>query len=554
MKEIKTRGSHKDLHALDKSADLASKMKQGLVRSKDQFQNLADDGQVTADEYAQDKVKYWSEDAVHDVAHGSKETAKKTYDGGKKLVRQIKQKQRNADSIKQTAKSTGKQTFKTMERNIKTAKQSATKGVKTAEKASRTTIKTTKNAAKTAKQTAKAAQKTAKASAKAAKRSAQAAKKAAETAAKTAKAAVKATIAAIKAIAAGIKSLVAAIAAGGWVAVVIIIVIVMVALIVGSCFGIFYSSGDTDGLTMQGVIQEVNTEYQAKIDETKNSVSYDILEMRGSRARWQDVLAVYAVKTATDPDNAQEVATMDEGKRDLLKSVFWDMHEISKNTETKTVTEYTETADENGNITTTETEVSKTVLYITVKHMTVDEMKSKYGFNADQKAQLDELLTEDKAKLWSAVLYGSGNDDIVNVARSQLGNIGGQPYWSWMGFNSRVEWCACFVSWCANECGYIDAGVIPKTAGCIVGVNWFKERGGWQDRTYTPKPGDIIYFDWDNKGSSGPQDGLADHVGIVEKIVDDKIYTIEGNSGDSCAERTYTIGYYELLGFGVPSY
>ena len=145
MKDIKTKGSRGN-RIVDESADLASKMKQGLVRSKDQFQNLADDGQVTADEYAQDKVKYWSEDAVHDVAHGSKETAKKTYDGGKKLVRQIKQKQRNADSIKQTAKSTGKQTFKTMDRNIKTAKQSAQKTVKTAEQTSRTTIKATKNA------------------------------------------------------------------------------------------------------------------------------------------------------------------------------------------------------------------------------------------------------------------------------------------------------------------------------------------------------------------------------------------------------------------------
>ena len=553
MKDIKTKGSRSN-RIVDESADLASKMKQGLVRSKDQFQNLSDDGQVTPEEYAQDKIKYWSEDAVHDAAHGSKETAKKTYDGGKKLVEQIKQKRRDGDSIKQTAKSTGKQSFKTMKKDIKTAGKSTHKGVKTAESSARTTIKTTEKAAKTAEKTLKASQKAAKASAKAAKKSAEAAKKAAEVAAQTAKAAVKATIAAVKAIVAGIKSLVSAIAAGGWVAVVIIIVIVMVALIVGSCFGIFYSSGDTDGLTMQGVIQEVNTEYQAKIDETKNSVSYDILEMRGSRARWQDVLAVYAVKTATDPDNAQEVATMDEGKRDILKSVFWDMHEISKSTETKTVKEYSETVDENGEIVTTETEVSKTVLYITVKHMTVDEMKSKYGFNTDQKAQLDELLAEDKAKLWSAVLYGSGNDDIVNVARSQLGNIGGQPYWSWIGFNSRVEWCACFVSWCANECGYIDAGVIPKTAGCIVGVNWFKERGEWQDRTYTPKPGDIIYFDWDNKGSAGPQDGLADHVGIVEKVVDDKIYTIEGNSGDQCAERTYTIGYYELLGFGVPAY
>lgn len=307
-------------------------------------------------------------------------------------------------------------------------------------------------------------------------------------------------------------------------------------------------------MTMQTAISDINTEYQSKIDETKNSTTHDILEMRGSRARWQEVLAVYAVKTTTDPNNAQEVATMDEGKYEILKGVFWDMHQISKSTETKTVKTYTETVNEDGEIVTTETEETKTVLYITVKHLTVDEMKSKYGFNDSQKSQLDEMLTEDKAKLWSAVLYGSGNSDIVSVAATQFGNAGGQPYWSWMGFSSRVEWCACFVSWCANECGYIDAGVIPKTAGCQTGVNWFKERGEWQDRTYTPKPGDIIYFDWDNKGAAGNQDGVADHVGIVEKIIDDKIFTIEGNTGDQCAERTYTIGYYEILGFGIPAY
>ncbi len=553
MKDIKTKGSRSN-RVVDSSADLASKMKQGLGRSKDQVENLADDGQVTPEEYAQDKIKYASEGAVHDAAHVTKETTRKTYDGSKKLVEQIKQKRRDGDSIKQTAKSTGKQSFKTMKKDIKTAGKSTHKGVKTAESSARTTIKTTEKAAKTAEKTLKASQKAAKASAKAAKKSAEAAKKAAEVAAKTAKAAVKATIAAVKAIVAGIKSLVSAIAAGGWVAVVIIIVIVMVALIVGSCFGLFYSAGDSTGMTMQTAISDINTEYQAKIDETKNSTSHDILEMRGSRARWQEVLAVYAVKTTTDPNNAQEVATMDEDKYEILKGVFWDMHQISKNTETKTVKTYTETVNEDGEIVTTEKEETKTVLYITVKHLTVDEMKSKYGFNDSQKSQLDEMLTEDKAKLWSAVLYGSGNSDIVSVAATQFGNAGGQPYWSWMGFSSRVEWCACFVSWCANECGYIDAGVIPKTAGCQTGVNWFKERGEWQDRTYTPKPGDIIYFDWDNKGAAGNQDGLADHVGIVEKIIDDKIFTIEGNTGDQCAERTYTIGYYEILGFGIPAY
>ena len=550
MKEIKTKGRKKDIHALDKSAELSVKMKKGLSRTKNQVQNLSDDRQATPDEYAQDKVKYASEDIAHDVVYGSKETVKKGYDGNKQLVQKIKQKRCDADSIKQTAKSTGRQTFKTMERNIKTAGQSMQRNVKTAEQTARTTIKTTEKAVKNAQQTVKATEKAAKASAKAAKKSAQAARKSAEKAAQAAKTAVKATISAVKAIIAGIKTLIVAIAAGGWVAVVIILVIVMVALIIGSGFGIFYSPGDTDGLTMQRAISEINAEYQTKIEEMKNSTSHDLLEIQGGRARWQDVLAVYAIKTTTDPNNAQEVATMDEKKRDILKGVFWDMHELSKRTETKKIKEYTEIADDDGNIVVTEKEVSKTVLYISVKHTTIDEMKTKYGFNADQNAQLDELLAEDKAKLWIDVLYEFGSDDIVSVARSQLGNSGGQPYWSWYGFDSRVEWCACFVSWCANECGYIDAGVIPKFAGCQNAVNWFSERGQWHDRSYTPKVGDIIFFDWE----SGGYTGTADHVGIVEKVVGNTIYTIEGNSDDQCKEQTYEIGYDEILGFGVPAY
>lgn len=105
-------------------------------------------------------------------------------------------------------------------------------------------------------------------------------------------------------------------------------------------------------------------------------------------------------------------------------------------------------------------------LYITVTHKTADKMADAYNFTTDQRAQLAELLAEENRSMWSSALYGIGVGDgeIVVVALSQLGNVGGQPYWSWYGFNSRVEWCACFVSWCANECGYLDAGVIPKTA------------------------------------------------------------------------------------------
>ena len=140
------------------------------------------------------------------------------------------------------------------------------------------------------------------------------------------------------------------------------------------------------------------------------------------------------------------------------------------------------------------------------------------------------------------------------MALSQVGNVGGQPYWSWYGFSSRVEWCACFVSWCANECGYIDAGIIPKFSSCSAGASWFKSRGQWQDNSYEPHPGDIIFFDWDYKGSSGPQNNSPDHVGIVERVENGVVYTVEGNSGNSCRQRSYNIGHYEIWGYGTPAF
>ena len=138
------------------------------------------------------------------------------------------------------------------------------------------------------------------------------------------------------------------------------------------------------------------------------------------------------------------------------------------------------------------------------------------------------------------------------MALSQLGNVGGRPYWSWYGFESRVDWCACFVSWCANECGYLDTGVIPRFASCSIGLQWFRERGLWRDHSYEPRPGDLIFFDWDDEDEG--QDGAADHVGIVEKVDGGIVYTVEGNSDDSYRENRYAIGHYEIYGYGTPTY
>ena len=142
---------------------------------------------------------------------------------------------------------------------------------------------------------------------------------------------------------------------------------------------------------------------------------------------------------------------------------------------------------------------------------------------------------------------GVGNEAIVEVASQQVGNVGGRPYWSWYGFYDRVEWCACFVSWCANKCGYIKDGIIPKFAVVGHGMSWFKNRDQWQGRGYHPKPGDIIFFDWDG-------DGLGNHVGIVESSDDTYVYTIEGNSGDRCRRRTYFISSSMIMGYGIPAY
>ena len=531
--------------------------KQGRKAVTDTRENIAK-GKEYLERRKAEKVKAQTPgDAAQSAKPSPQQQAKRYAKKQTEKSIQIKTRQRHGEAVSHAAdssvkaagkgakalRSTGKTTVKTAKGSVKTAQ----KTVKNARQTARTTVKT-------AETTARAAQKSAQAAAKASKAAAQTAK----TAAQTVKAAARATAAAVKAIIAGTKALISAIIAGGWVAVMVIVVICLVGLIAGSCFGIFFSGEDTGtGQTMQTAVREINEDYENELEAIKAGTAYDVLEMSGSRAVWPEVLSVYAVKTTTDPENAMDVATVDDSRKAILKDIFWQMHEISSRTEISSETVIEETDDGNGNIVETTTTVTRTTLYISVSHKTAEEMADQFGFTADQRKQLAELLAEENNSLWAAVLYGIGTSDdaIVAVALSQVGNIGGEPYWSWYGFSSRVEWCACFVSWCANECGYIDTGVIPKFAGCVNGVEWFRERGQWADNSIEPTPGMIIFFDWDSpNGSSGPQDGSADHVGIVEKCENGIVYTIEGNSGDSCRQKQYPVGYYEILGYGVPAF
>jgi hypothetical protein len=139
---------------------------------------------------------------------------------------------------------------------------------------------------------------------------------------------------------------------------------------------------------------------------------------------------------------------------------------------------------------------------------------------------------------------GTGDTAIVEVARAQLGNVGGDKFWKWYGFKTHVHWCACFVSWCADQCGYIDAGLMPKFAGCDTGVSWYKSHHRWAGGGYTPHPGDIIFFDFE-------RDGVIDHVGIVETCDGKSLTTIEGNYSNACKRASYGVGDRRIAGYGL---
>ncbi|MBR3597731.1 MAG: CHAP domain-containing protein [Clostridia bacterium] len=606
------------IKVLDKSANLSDRMKNVYIRTTQSAEHSYYAEENSPEEYAFDKVTETSEAIGYEVAYQFDEHGRRGFESTKENITKAKehfehgdnprahsasygsetkenrqytvgpsyktqynspksnpQEQAREYAVKQAKKRTEKvyeqcaaesigNTIRTREsteasanitkNGIKT-KSSIARATKVAEKGSKTTIKTAEQTSKATVKTAKTATTASHTVVKAPQTIVQGTKKTVNAIYTAGKAVFVAGKSMVKGIIAATKALVAAIAAGGWVAVMIIVIIMLIGLLVGSSFGIFFSNEDTGGKTMREVIREINDEYLAEIEKIKLENPYDVLEMSGSRAVWKEVFAVYAVKTTTDPINGQEVATITDEKKEILWKIFWEMNEISFRTEEITETVIVESDDGNGNIVETETTETRTYLFITVSHKTADEMAEEYNFDGKQKEQLDALLSEENDELWAMVLYGiagQSDDMIVAVAQSQIGNVGGEPYWSWYGFSGRVDWCACFVSWCANECGYIENGIIPKFASCAIGVNWFQSRGQWVDGSAEPVPGMIIFFDWDEDITG--QDGRPNHVGIVEKVENGIVYTIEGNSDDTCRRRSYSVGYYEIFGYGVPEY
>ena len=367
---------------------------------------------------------------------GIETTAKKgadlTYRGGKKLAqttaRKVKEKREISRTLSEAKNAGGKTVeitkdaaskIRTKNPAAKAVKGKPQKAVKTASRS----MKGVKNSAKgikTAQRSAKTAQQTAKAAAKASQKAAQAARTAARATVTGVKAAARVTVAAVKATIAAVKGLVAAIAAGGWVAVVIILLICLIALIVGSCFGLFFGSDSTGtGTSVTQAVSTLNGEYMAHIQEIENTTAHDRQEITSNDGvlsiNWEDVLAVFSAKV-TGAENGSQVASLDDAQVEELRNIMWEMNAVASSTRTEShEVEITEVGEDGKETTRTET-VTETILVITITHKTAEEMAQQYRFNARQNEYLALMSEPENQNLWGELLGGfvGGGGEILD--------------------------------------------------------------------------------------------------------------------------------------------
>lgn len=432
MADIKVRDiKDKGVKTINKAVVQTERFKDTIVRTKEKAEETASND-TNANEYASNKISFATNRAVD-------------------------------ESVYQFNKQDQKSLMKTKENYQKSKiKIKAFKNKLQTKKNAKNTIKNTKTAIKTSKQVAKNTQKVAKESIKASQRAMKLARETAKRTAQGIKVAVKATISAVKAIIAGTKALISAIIAGGWVAVVVIIVICLVGLLVSSIFGIFFSSEKTspNAITMKDVIAECNQEFSDKLQTIQDQNPHDDYVLDGSMASWKDVLTIYTVKQANGI-TGQEVITMDDSKKAVVKQIFWEMNSLSSEVKTEKVTEQGVNTDEMPK------EVEKRVLHIKITSKSAEQMKNEYHFNSAQIKQYEELSSSQYNSLWGGVIYGLNNTgDFINWRQ------GGQ---SWSNIrigntSSTIGNIGCLVTSIAIliEKSGVNTTIIPFNPGTFV--------------------------------------------------------------------------------------
>ena len=568
MADIKTRDTVKGtIKTLDKAAVAGQKMKQAYIATKDKAEHSVNTNENTAEEYAADKTEAGIDEIAHKGAFAFDKAGRKGVQETKQNIQSAKEgiqrfKQQRAEKAMNAQKTQGRPTtvgsssaqtqttsaIKTLEKPEKMVKQSATSaGKKNIKLAGKEAAKTTQRSVKTAEHTARTSIKTSQQTAKAAQKAAQAAKKAAKATADTVKTTAKATVATVKAIIAGTKALVAAIAAGGWIAVLIIMIVVLF----GAAVAMFGGGSDSNSYTpvsaeveaYEPIIQKYAKEYG--IPEYVELIKAVMMQESGGRGLdpMQAAEGSFNTRYPHEPNGIKDPEYSIQCGVQELKAAL-----TSAEVESPIDMEHIKLALQgynfgNGYISWAKAKYGGYSYANAVEFSTQQAQRLGWDSYGDTQYPAHVLRYYPYGRAFTA----GGNQAIVEVALTQVGNQGGQPYWSWYGFDGRVEWCACFVSWCADQCGYIESGLVPKFAGCVDGANWFKSNGKWQNRTYEPKAGDIIFFDWEG-------DGTTDHVGIVEKCENGIVYTVEGNSGDACKQRQYAVGSSNIYGYGIPAY
>ncbi len=374
MADIKVKDiAKKGVKTINKAVVQTERFKDNIVRTKEKAEETVSND-INSNEYASNKIKFATDRAFDESVNqfnkqGQKSfmKTKENYQKSKAKIKQLKKKIKDKRKVKST-------------------------------------VKNTKTAIKTSKEVAKKTEKTAKETIKASKRATQIAKETAKRTAQGVKVAVKATVSAIKAIIAGTKALVAAIVAGGWVAVIVIIVICLVALMCSSIFGIFFSSQKTsaNSITMNTVVAECNQEFSDKLQSIQDSNPHDDYVLEGSMASWKDVLTVYTIKQSNGV-NQQDVMTIDDNKKNVIKQIFWDMNSLTSEVKDEMVTEQGTNADEMPK------QVQKKVLHIKINTKTIEQMKNDYHFSPAQNKQLAELTDNKYASLWNGVIYGAAD-------------------------------------------------------------------------------------------------------------------------------------------------
>lgn len=562
--EIKTRTVRKDIKAIDKAATTAQHMKHVCIQIKEQAEQTQQQKECSPVEYAKGRIGGSTEQIVYNgMVQVRKQSGKalrhirkrgmiekeenqiQTELGERRFSRQEERLSfsssggENAYQPKEQLiqKSTGQGICPMEQRNrkIKTTRQVG----QTVKSTGRGRVKAAGHSIKTVRQTAGPTVKTTEQAAKNAYKKARASRKTAD---KTTKAAVKTAANAVKAVIAGTKALITTIVAGGWIAILVLIIVLL--------FGAFLSvTGGDNSSTVSPISAEVQA-YEPLI--RKYAKQYGIGEyvelikavmMQESGGQGNDPMqsseGSFNTKYPRIPDGITEPEYS-------IKCGVQELASCFASAEVKSPMDMDN--------------IKLALQGYNYGNGYIEWAKTNYGgYTLANAAEFSDKLAKEKG--WESygdkqyvphvlryyslgrIPNGVGNQTIVQVALAQEGN-GGDIYWSWYGFSSRVSWCACFVSWCADQSGYLTSGVLSKFSLCSDGVKWFQDKGQFKDGSYVPAPGNIIFFDWG-------EDGTIDHVGIVESVSKGNVNTIEGNSGDAVKRHSYSIGDGRIYGYGV---